>query len=698
MKKIFALTALCLLTGIAVADTPDNFYRLMSHIHATGTGATGVTGSPLTGAYAFNVNGNTYSDGVYDPNDGKYEFWSMNFGATQSIRKFTLGVDGSDWSSYFDGSGYTSFYGGFGDHVDSDVSNAGLDNIVGTSIFYALASDLGRVASADPDLSSGVCSTAIGGTMITGSFVLNPAPVMFRGSFYEAGQLALVTSGSGASNSLYRKVVLIYDLRQIGELTDREPDYNTGQDGNGNQLPIYGAYNQADWNDVFQIIATGKDILDSTGIEGATATTFNFGRQAVWAPDASAIYFAGFTVNNTSVDGMRYVSGIWKYDFATDGLTWIKRELSESNAMYYCEMAAIDTSVRDFTAGDDSGVQILYASETENVGGISCIIDNGVINPTVYNVLDAARMSEFVGRPMATTDIRNIVASPSGDIFFYTNGSMDNITYGRKYHGYYAIFRYDTKGRLSLVGSRAHAMTYNVSQGVSISGSSGAMGAYQYYPNLFGKEMLTYRSTPLKVPTGIELFHALDLNRDGAVDITDLEIFRDQRINNDRWLDPIYSGDAAYASDPDIMPRIFDAPIEYLNCDLNGNFMYRNIYRDKTTGEYLVDEAVENRDFTHSFETVTDRQYFNHKIVTRDDTEALYQFIPAGDADFNGSVDLTDFAVLAANYLTGNNTDTRKNFTQGDFDFDGDIDQNDLAEMARFWLAEYEPVITPVIE
>ena len=204
MKKNNFVMTMILVNLICLGAYAERIYPLMTEKHATGRGVAGITGTPTFGAYAIKTNGYEFENvgDSYDPAEGPYEIWSMTFGGTQTIRKFTLGVDGSDWFDYYDGFSWTSFFGGYGDYVDADVSGAGLGNPVGTSIIYATESDLGRVASADPDFSTGVCNVNIGGSITTGGFVLNPAPLTFNGILYDAGELALITSITGATDPI----------------------------------------------------------------------------------------------------------------------------------------------------------------------------------------------------------------------------------------------------------------------------------------------------------------------------------------------------------------------------------------------------------------------------------------------------------------------------------------------------------------
>ncbi len=674
-------------------------HQLLPSIHAGGNGAAGLenASNPL-GAYTINVNGNNYVSGQeYDPNDGRYEIWTMTYGQ-QHIRKFTLGVDGSNWNNYYNGSVWTTYHRGYGDHVDSDVSDAGLDNIVGTSTIYVWPEDLGRAASADPDFSSGVCFTT--GLVTTGGFVLNPVPLEFNDISYDAGELALISCISGTSNLHTRKVMMLYDLRQVRSYTDKEPDYDTGQDGLGNQGSLYGAYDQADWNDVFYPLVTGEDIAETISGSSLAIRAFNFGRQVIWAPDGSAIYFAGFAANpsynKNDPESIHYWNGIWRYEMASGELSWIKRDYSGQNgAMYYCEMAAVDTSVRDFTGGHEHGVQILYSSETENVGGISCIVDNGQVNPEIYTVVDVNDLAVVNGLAVDAYDTRNIVVSPEGELYFYVLGNSisTNLRHSlsgqnRITRGPNAVFCYDLSGRIYAVSNRAMHMNFHNANGTSVSGSTGAMGAFQYYPNLFGKKMLTYRSTPLKAPCAIEILKPLDFNLDGEVNITDLEIFRDNRILDDSYLHPFYSDKSGAAN---VMPSLFEASNEYLACDLNGNASYRSVLTYEGTGEMVPVDILASLDYSELDPNVdyivdTDKNYFNEKVVTEDDAEVLYGFIPVGDADLDQKVDLNDFALLATNYMTGSRDSDRRNFSEGDFDFDGDVDVDDLLLMAENWL------------
>ncbi len=692
------------------SGTPEYMYKLMTPAHASGTGLSTVIGSSVTGAYAIKTNGMEYNPEVgfdpangFDPNDGVYEFWSINFGANQSVRKFTMGVDGSKWLDHFDGYDYTTYYGQYGSYVDPEVTAASIDNLYGTSIVYAYESVLGRVATGAPDFSTGDCSVYRGGSLRAGSFVLNPVALTFKGVTYQPGELALVTSIDGCEDPKYRKVVLFYDLRQVGEKTNRQPDYDTGEDGIGNNTPQFGAFGQTDWNDAFYPLVTGQKILDSVpGL--SSAKTFNFGRQAVWAPDGSAIYFAGFIVNpsynENDPSSVNYYNGIWKYDLINDKLVQIRRNNTREERMYYCEMAAMDTGLRDFTDGQESGIQVMFCSEfdTGNEGGISCIVDDGSVDPnelanqSVYTVLSADKLSEMNGQAPEVNYVKNIIATADGEIYFYCTGNSAYLgsdyvnSGGSLYRGSFAIYRYDTRDRLYAISNRATHMTFNVGNGSSISGSTGAMGAMQYYDDLFAKKMLAFRNTSLAVPCGIEIFSPLDFNHDGRVNVSDLRIFRDERIQSEKYRHPMEGG-----AGEEQMPGIFEISLDHINCDIDGNAMYQSYVKDQRTGEILSDEVLEqmlNGTYPEdpNFIVVTDKRIFNDKIVTESDARVLYQFISAGDANLDGTVDMEDFARLAANHESGNSLDNKKDFSQGDFDFDGDVDLNDLQLMIVNWL------------
>ena len=693
------------------SGTPEYMYKLMTRAHASGTGVPGVVGSSVTGAFAINTNGVEYNPAIgfdptkgFDPNEGVYEFWSINFGANQSIRKFTMGVDGSNWIDHFNGYDYETYYSRYGSYVDQNVTSASLENLYGTSIVYAYESVLGRVATGAPDFSTGDCDVYKGGTLRAGSFVLNPSELTFNGVTFQPGELALITSIDGSEDPDYRKVVLFYDLRQVGEKTERQPDYDTGEDGIGHNTPQFGAFGQTDWNDAFYPLVTGKRLLDS--IPGlSSARTFNFGRQAVWAPDCSAVYFSGFIVNPSydedNSDDVRYYNGIWKYDLLSNKLIRIRANNTREERMYYSEMAAMATNVRDFTDGQQNGIQVLFGSEydTGNEGGISCVIDNGSSDPNdfidqpVYTVLSAEKLSEINGYPEVVNNVKNIIAAPNGDVYFYCTGNSAYLgsdyvnSGGSLYRGSYAIYRYDARDRLYAISNRATHMTFNVGNGSSISGSTGAMGAMNYYDDLFAKKMLTFRNTPLGVPCGIEIFSPLDFNHDGRVNISDLRIFRDERIQSDKYKLASEGG-----SGVDMMPGIFEISLNHINCDIDGNAGFQSYVKDQRTGEILSDEVVEQmlqglypEDANHVVET--DKRIFAEKIVTESDAKVLYQFISAGDADLNGTVDLEDFARLASNHESGNSTDDKKDFSQGDFDFDGDVDLNDLQLLVVNWLS-----------
>jgi hypothetical protein len=60
-----------------------------------------------------------------------------------------------------------------------------------------------------------------------------------------------------------------------------------------------------------------------------------------------------------------------------------------------------------------------------------------------------------------------------------------------------------------------------------------------------------------------------------------------------------------------------------------------------------------------------------------DSTSVLIKVTPAGDANLDGTVDLTDFTYLAANF-----NGTGKRWTQGDYNYDGSVDLADFTFLA----------------
>ena len=62
---------------------------------------------------------------------------------------------------------------------------------------------------------------------------------------------------------------------------------------------------------------------------------------------------------------------------------------------------------------------------------------------------------------------------------------------------------------------------------------------------------------------------------------------------------------------------------------------------------------------------------------TIDSTSVLIRYTVSGDANLDGTVNLTDFTILAANF-----NGTAKRWAQGDFNYSGNVDLTDFTFLA----------------
>jgi len=147
---------------------------------------------------------------------------------------------------------------------------------------------------------------------------------------------------------------------------------------------------------------------------------------------------------------------------------------------------------------------------------------------------------------------------------------------------------------------------------------------------------IIYQNTTVNEVSGINVYKPLDFNRDNAIDVADAEFFKTQ-LNLTAI--PLMA-DAGY--------------LDYLKADLDG-----------------------------SAEVNTGKTGLVGDCVVAKDVQIFYQFVLPGDTNFDGKVNLIDFANFANSYDPGAAVNT---WAQGDFDFDGNTAQDDLLLMASNWL------------
>ena len=165
-------------------------------------------------------------------------------------------------------------------------------------------------------------------------------------------------------------------------------------------------------------------------------------------------------------------------------------------------------------------------------------------------------------------------------------------------------------------------------------------------------------------PTGANAFNKFDVNRDGLVNRTDAQIV-DHFIKQYQGNTGSLSGtdienytslsdqlNATIATDGTLNPAAAQKPISLVDVELNDNAAITNIASGAGS------DGSGSSDF---------------KLIR----QALGSSLIDGDADFNGSVGITDFNALAAHYgMTG------EKWSAGDFNFDGVVNLLDLNAIA----------------
>jgi hypothetical protein len=150
--------------------------------------------------------------------------------------------------------------------------------------------------------------------------------------------------------------------------------------------------------------------------------------------------------------------------------------------------------------------------------------------------------------------------------------------------------------------------------------------------------------------TGVYVFKPCDFDRNGDVNVADMDFFKAQLKKSSGTLPVIADGNT------------FN---DYMKADLNGSGI--------ANGDSGATPPILNTGIVSA-------------CVTEKDMEVLWQFVVPGDTNFNNTIDFKDFAALAANFgKTG-----IKNWSQGDFNFDDTVDIDDLYLLTEHWLEVYE--------
>jgi autotransporter-associated beta strand protein len=579
--------------------------------------------------------GGTFGSYTYDA--AHDTFYIDIYGGTSGLRKIWRATPGGDWQS-----------------TDSVYDLDQQSSTPSDQLRFIRSSDVagGQVLNSDT------------GTSIASSILLNPtaltikvqAPANYEESFgygpidgegkisvtYAPGTLAFITdSGQEVKRGStvhfdWTKKVYRWDLRAIGDPTTVQPDYNTGKSGdpaNPNPGALFGAYGQADWNDVLSTALTEQSLRDAYDAYRAThpsapalptASNDNLGRQFAWASNGQSLY----VVDSGTVGG-----GVYKISATQGTATLIYSEPETLGSNVIAEPAVVPTSAHNFGAGFGAGDQILIDGSPAggNDGGISYIVDTGAAVSTPQVLLSGAKLRNYA--ELATSNISSIAADSSGNVYFYETGS-------------YALHKLDTQGRLSVVLNKAQI--YEVSQ--SHDGTrddGGGLLRLQVREDSTGT-WVTWRGDNSYIGA-VRVFDTGDFNHDGSITQSDRDFFITQ-------YNKTFHGNAPLAVGTN--GATINDYVAYISADVNGTS------KPIKNGNGALEAAS----------------------VTYKDLLTLDQFIAHRTGDFNWdgtALNGGDWSIFGGHY---NHAPSEFGFTNyswfdGDVTFDGVVNENDYRRL-----------------
>jgi autotransporter-associated beta strand protein len=596
--------------------------------------------------------GGTFASYTYDAaNDA---FYANIFGGTSGLRKIWRSSPGGDWQS-----------------TDSVYDLDQQSSTPSDQLRFIRSSDVpgGQVLATDT------------GTTIMSSILLNPtaltitvpAPANYDESFgygpidgdgnisitYAPGSLAFITDhGTEVKRGStvhfdWTKKVYRWDLREVGTATTAQPDYDTGKSGdpsNPNPGGLFGAYGQADWNDVFSTALTEQTLRDAyetyrtthpTAPALPTGSNDNFGRQFAWSSDGQSLY----AVDSGTVGGGVYKIGATQ---GTAALIYSEPESAGSNVI--SEPAVVATATRDFGAGFGAGDQILFDGTPSggNDGGISYIVDTGAAISAPHILLSGAKLRGYT--ELAVSNISSIASDSSGNVYFYETGS-------------YGLHKLDAQGRLSVVLNKAQI--YEVSQSHDgVRDDGGGLLRLQVRDDSTGT-WVTWRGDNSYIGA-VHVFDAGDFDHDGSIGQADKDFFITQ-------YNKTFHGDAPLAVG--VNGATIDDYVAYLDADVNGS-----------------SKPVKNG--AGALETAS---------VTYKDLLTLDQFVAHKTGDFNWdgkALNGGDWAVFASHYnhAAGDFGYTGFSWFDGDVTFDGLVDENDYRRLTLPGDLNYDGIVNSADE
>lgn len=433
------------------------------------------------------------------------------------------------------------------------------------------------------------------------SLLLNPAPLTITirngagamvSKTYQAGQLAFLTDAQGtigpsggASREDVTKRLYRFDLRTIDAPTTAQPDYNTASNGS----TVFGAFGNADWNDVFTQVISEADLQTASG--GLVGGSDNFGRRFAWSSDGQSIY---------AVDGSVNYGGIYKIDARTSGslvnLRTDRTAISNGPDRINSEPAVVPTSVFDFNPTDPAtGDQIIVEGSNDggNNGGVNVYLDKGpglTLPRTLFTEAQFRAFSEY--DTGSFPEYPSLVADGAGNLYFYEDKTD-------------GVYRYDTQGRFVKIASEAeHGEFQRLLTGAVGSDIVSDLQVRTSNAAGFPLTELVYVDDRLQAPAGMLVYKVGDFDRDNDVDQADRSLFA-----------------AALGT------RGQAADVAEWKFDLNGNPVRDSAGSPVTNGASVVD-------------------WKDVKVLQQ------FITLPNGDVNFDALLNFSDLDIFSANYYT----------------------------------------------
>ncbi|MEN0109607.1 MAG: hypothetical protein AAF805_02680 [Planctomycetota bacterium] len=546
------------------------------------------------------------------------------------------------------------------------------------SLFQRSTDVIGGIAN--PDFGGNIVPSAVAG------ITLNPAPLtidVVTGSggtqsiTYAPGTLMFVSDAiappilNGQRQAAVGKKVYTYDLRQIDgpSGTSVEPDYDTASSG----PPIlggivFGAFGNADWNDVFREVVSSQDLQDAAGDNGSGG----FDNRLAWSSDGQWLY---------AVDGGVNQGGIYRIDPTRTanqpgGIVriWKDTDSITNQTRISSDPVVVSTAQHNFAPGVfGAGDQILVEGSFEqgNSGGLNVFFDDRSADQLaapqpIFNEAEFRRFAEYY-----TNADENISAPTSPQYQSIAVDSEGNIYFNEFQTD--GLYRYDTQGRFVKIANEREQDRFQIGRGAG-TGSDlfEDLTVRESTAPGFAVTELLYTDSELDIPVGVFAFKPGDFDRDNDVDADDLSAFSAAlrpRNTAAREATATMPGGIPDPTNPD---EVGDERF-----DLNGNEPAFRAFDDNGTPDDTSDDIPL---FISTGEPRYRHVNNGQVVVDWKDVKVLQQFvdIPTGDADFDLDLDLDDLDIVAANYYT---VDAVADNTWRDGDF-GSVDPDYFFEVA----------------